>query len=221
MKSYLMMAFAIAMLTACEAAYAQDSFEQQGIPVVNSEFTFSRTTYPGSKVRFAAFPNLNYPIFLALGRNNPYVIEAGFNLRNLGTIYRDSVKHKVRGISIGIPLKFYIIKKPQILIGGEFDYVFHSKEKSYFDKKVKTTTFDVDRINRLQASITAEVRMSKSIRLKGNYFLTDLLNTSYAEDVNGVSIKPYQHGSNLYSISVVCGLIFITAPPTIIRLFTK
>ncbi|WP_428229147.1 hypothetical protein [Flavobacterium sp.] len=198
------------------SVYSQN--EQEGTSLLNAEFIFSHSNYENGILRFSAFPNINFPINLLIGRNNPYWIETGINIRNKGIIYKDSITYKNRTISLGVPIKFHLpFKKPTIFVGAELDYALFFKNKIINNAdKQKETDFLSKKINPFQPGITAEILLTKGMRLKASYYITNFFNNNYSDPVN--NIKQYSGPSNIFYLSFVTGIYVVTTRPTIIRL---
>jgi hypothetical protein len=197
--------------------YSQN--EEQRVPFLNTEFILSFSNFSESKPRFSVFPNLNYPVFILIGRNNPYLAETGINLRNNGIIYKDSLTHKIRSIAIGIPLKFSLPTKPKVMIGGEFDYnIFFKRKTINGSDKNKETKNVSDEVNAFQPAATAEVIISRDFRIKVSYYINDYFNSNYNKTVDGSIVQPYRNNSNIFYVSLVMGTFFATSRPTIIRI---
>lgn len=191
---------------------------ENGISILNNEFIFSYSNYPESNIRFSGFPNINFPVYILIGRNNPYLMESGINIRNIGIIIKDSIKNKNRAISVGLPLKFTITTKPSILIGAEFDFELFSKQKSINNSgKQKEKDFISPKINIFQPAITAEIVITKDFRIKGSYYIRSFFNENYIEG-NDISMYHDVNKSNIFYLSIVTGLYKATTRPHIIRL---
>ncbi|MCK4750755.1 MAG: hypothetical protein KAT15_27040 [Bacteroidales bacterium] len=126
----------------------------------------------------------------------------GIAIRNVGLITEDlyqnvgfsniddqhpnwnkSTKIKRRSYSLGFPLavKLGAIKKHYfIYAGGEYEWMFHYKQKLFIDdNKTKFKEWASDRVNPWIPSVFAGVQFPGGLNLKLKYYLDDFLNTDF------------------------------------------
>ncbi|MEN8156927.1 MAG: hypothetical protein ABFS10_08250 [Bacteroidota bacterium] len=168
----------------------------------------SNTTKVSTNPRFTVFLHIQQMYNLDL--NNNIGFYAGAALRNVGLIMEDryqylgfvddtqenwdkDVKVKRRSYSLGFPiaLKLGMIDKHYfIYAGGEYEWMFHYKQKLFVDDiKAKEKEWGSDRVNPWNPSVFAGVQFPGGLNLKVKFYLKDFLNHDYVgkdfgQDVN-------------------------------------
>ena len=153
-----------------------------------------------TNMRFTLFfhtqQNLNIDLTKFLG------LYTGVAIRNVGLITEDlyqnvgfsniddqhpnwnkNTKIKRRSYSLGFPLavKLGAIKKHYfIYAGGEYEWMFHYKQKLFIDdNKTKYDEWGSKRVNPWIPSVFAGVQFPGGLNLKVKYYLDDFLNTDF------------------------------------------
>jgi len=159
-----------------------------------------------SKMRFSFFFHLgeyfNYDI------NNIVGFYSGLGIRNIGFITSENnTVTKRRSYTAGIPfaLKLGNLENNTFIFGGgEYEYLFHYKEKTYSDqgKSIHKKWFS-EKTNALLPSVFAGIQFSNGLNLKFKYYLQNFMNVNYSEKIDNQIIKPYNNlKSQLFSISL-------------------
>ena len=161
--------------------------------------------------------NTRWTIFLHLGTyvhmdfNDRVGVFSGLALRNVGFITNQGTEKKIRRTyNLGIPLalKVGLFDKHLYLFGGgEYEWLFHYKEKYWpnsngkrDNEKVKYTEWFSNRVTRFMPSWFIGLEMPFGINVKFKYYLKNYMNQDYM-DANGDLI--YQDLEvNLYYVSV-------------------
>ena len=139
-------------------------------------------------MRFTAFLHLGE--YVHVDFNNFIGIYSGLALRNVGILTKDDENEidnyeKVvrRSYNLGIPLAFKlgVLKKNIYLFGGgEYEMLFHYKEKYWIDgDKHKTSQWFSNKTNRFVPSLFAGVHFQGGMTVQFKYYLDDFLNDSY------------------------------------------
>ena len=157
-------------------------------------------------------PVLNIQYIYNFDLTNNFGLFVGFDMRNLGFIYKNdkSQKWKHRVYTIGVPVGFKLgnLKSGMFFYaGGQIEYAFNYKEKYFLDgsKQTKDVYWFTDRVNIFQTSVLFGVNFPYGFNIKFKYYFTDLLNTDYvAYDDNGNLYKPYESftSSNIFYFSL-------------------
>lgn len=167
--------------------------------------------------RFTYFFNMNNNYHFDFSEN--IGMYAGYSIGNVGFIaeWNDSLqtKKKFRTYNIGIPLGIKVgdlnPKKPfYFFLGGAMEIPFHFKEKTFYDGKKdhKFTEWGSERVNPLQPNLFVGVTFPNKTTLKISYYPMDYLNTTYTENINGLTVQPYSNflHSNIILITYGAGL---------------
>jgi hypothetical protein len=151
--------------------------------------------------------NLNWDFANSAG------IFAGWNVRNIGLITRDSVlqddRFKRRVYMLGVPLglKFGNMDKRFFYFGGEVGFPFHYKEKFFPDGKRKDKEKDSEwfseRATQLTTAVFAGFHFKKRFSIKAQYFINNFFNPDYTTtNAQGQQIKPYaNYSANVFFIT--------------------
>ena len=162
-----------------------------------------------------------WTVFLHLGMyghmdiNNNLGFYSGITMRNMGFITnerwdQDLVKVIRRTYNIGVPLAFKLgafDKGYFLFAGGEYEWLFHYKEKTWVDgagarknTKVNFTEWFSNRTPSFLPSIIAGVQFPGGINLKFRYYLKNYMNKDYK---NSSGDFPYQNFDvKLFSLSL-------------------
>jgi hypothetical protein len=174
----------------------------------NGEKLESVVRFPNMAIRASAIANL---------RVLPQVdLYAGISHNDIGIIFKDSIKHKYRVFTAGIPFGISIGSKykktrkkmirpekfKRIFAGAELYFPYHFKEKHFIDGgKTKDGEFLSDKAEKYFLGFHAGITFAHA-KLKFEYIPGGFLNSSYSENVNSVVIKPYeQFNFDTFSIS--------------------
>jgi len=145
-------------------------------------------------------PVLNIQYIYNFDLTNNFGLFVGFDMRNLGFIWKDDKgqKWKHRVYTIGVPVGFKLgnLKSGMFFYaGGQIEYAFNYKEKYFLNdsKEDKNVYWFTDRVNIFQTSVLLGVNFPYGFNIKFKYYFTDLLNQDYeAFDENGNKYKPYE-----------------------------
>jgi hypothetical protein len=186
-----------------------------------AEFVFSYSNISDNRVRFSFFPNFYYPAYLLIGRNNPFIIESGLTLRNIGIIVKDSITFKDRSVNIGIPVKFLLpTKSRKFGIGGEISFpIIYLEKTKYRDQKSRNISLFSEYLTTPQISLTTEYIFGSDLRIKASYFITDFYRGTRSAK-NGFG-RTYNGNSNIFTLSIFLGIVSTNTNPALIRLFNK
>jgi hypothetical protein len=150
-----------------------------------------------NNMRFTLFYHLQQFVNIDLGKRIGFY--TGAALRNVGLIQEDlyqymgftgvdnthpnwnkTTKIKRRSYSLGFPvaLKLGMIDKHYfIYAGGEYEWMFHYKQKQFIDgNKTKYTEWGSERVNPWIPSVFAGVQFPGGVNLKVKFYLDDFLN---------------------------------------------
>ena len=163
-----------------------------------SDVTFNNADV-NTNLRFTSFFhgqqrfNLDYGNFVGLF--------TGVGIRNIGLITEDlyqnvgfldidnthpdwnkSVKIKRRSYSVGFPLALKVgnMDKMYLFAGGEYEYMFHYKQKLFIDgEKIKFSEWASNRVNAWIPSLFAGIQFPGGFNLKVKYYMDDFLNPGF------------------------------------------
>jgi hypothetical protein len=97
--------------------------------------------------------------------------------------WNKNTKIKRRSYSLGFPLALKIgalDKGYFIYAGGEYEWMFHYKQKQFIDgNKTKYTEWGSKRVNPWNPSVFAGVQFPGGLNLKLKYYMNDFLNTNF------------------------------------------
>lgn len=201
MKKVLLLAIA-ATLFSFQSNAQRNYFTNQ------SEYILSWSNYVGNsdegsnRTRFTMFPN--YELVYNMDGNGALGMYVGLSHRNVGFSWKDSVKHKRRSMSFGIPLVFKIgdlENENFFFFGGEAELFYHLKKKDWDTEgnKTKVTNWLSDEVNMFQQSAMIGYCTNR-VMLKAKYYFTDFFNTEYAK---GDGSLPYANtSSNMFYLSI-------------------
>ena len=162
--------------------------------------TPTTTVDVNTNLRFTLF--LHIQQFLNLDPTDWLGFYTGVAIRNVGLITEDlyqnvgfidvdqnnanwnkNTKIKRRSYSLGFPLavKLGAINKHYfIYAGGEYEWMFHYKQKMFIDgNKVKYTEWFSDRVNTWVPSVFAGMQFPGGVNLKFKYYLDNFLNPGF------------------------------------------
>jgi hypothetical protein len=145
--------------------------------------------------------NMRWTLFLHLGTylhmdfNDNVGAFTGLALRNVGFITNEGTEKKIRRTyNLGIPLAIKVglfDKQIYVFGGGEYEWLFHYKEKYWPNsngkrdgEKVKYTEWFTNRTNRLMPSLFFGVALPKGFNVKFKYYMKNYMNQDYI-DSNG------------------------------------
>lgn len=192
------------------------SFEPRVYTTSGSEliFSFPDASLDGERlngpVRFSWF--FNFEELVHYDRNRHFGIYTGGAIRNVGFITNgepfgsdrgtDDITVKRRAYTLGIPLGIKLgdfDKNFYVFGGGEVEYAFNYKEKRFEGSGIDKDRFDrydewfSSRTNPFLPSLMAGIQMPGGLTVRFKYYLTDLMNKSYTETVDGIEVKPYEN----------------------------
>jgi hypothetical protein len=137
----------------------------------------------------------------------------GLALRNVGFITQDEIigpasysTVKRRSYSLGLPLGVKIGNLGSnmfIFGGGEYEWLFHYKEKRFEDGKKVSRESDwfSGKTNRFVPSLFVGLNFKSQVAVTFKYYLDDMMNRSYREPLTGN--RPYSNmTSNIFYISI-------------------
>ncbi len=176
-------------------------------------------------VRFTLWLNTN--MFYNYDFNSKVGIQTGFGVNNIGFItdekssvtlvsdpdYNVNIKWKRRAYSLSVPLGLKIgdLDGFHLFIGGQYDWLFHYKEKEFLSTgKRKFTEWMSNRVTNFLPSAVVGIAFKKGIQLRFNYYLDDFMNKDYSYlNTANQTIKPYQDmDSRIMTLSIISGNIF-------------
>jgi hypothetical protein len=180
-----------------------------------SNAAYENPTNPGTMIsiadapRFTLWPNVdfyynydfhkNIGIYTGLGLNNIGLItkEKSSTLIPTGPNYNEDVKWKRRAYTFSVPLALKIGKIDDgfhFIIGGQYEYLFHYKEKEFLSTgKRKETEWFSNRVNTFIPSLFAGIAFKGGYSIKFTYALNDFLNKNYSyTNTAGNIIEPYK-----------------------------
>lgn len=218
MKFVILMIFLLGMtFLANENARSQDIY-----PISSGELIFSFADVEKGDVdvpslmRFTLF--FHYGQFWHFDLNNNVGFFTGGAIRNVGLItredniyegsqYDEDLKIKRRSYTLGVPLALKsgsFSKNFYIYGGGEYELLFHYKEKIFVeDRKVKSTEWMSDKTNRFVPSLFTGIQFPGGINVKFKYYLDDFLNRNYKVIQDGSTIQPFKNmQSRVFYISL-------------------
>ncbi len=134
---------------------------------------------------------------------------SGITIRNVGFIYDEevNVRKKYRTYNVGIPIGFKIGDMDNLYLyaGYELEMPINYKEKTFIDEK-KEDKFNVwfsKRTPTFYNALFAGVRFPHGLSLKFKYYLTPFFNKNYTQNVNGISVRPFENMDvNTFHISL-------------------
>jgi hypothetical protein len=170
-----------------------------------------------TNVRFTLF--LHIQQFLNVDLTQRIGLFTGVTLRNVGLITEDlyqyhgfanvdnshdnwnkNTKMKRRSYSLGFPLALKIGnlgKHYFIYAGGEYEWMFHYKQKQFIDgTKSKFTEWGSDRVNPWIPSVFAGIQFPGGMNLKFKYYLDDFINTGFTGRDFGQDVDYSQYQSS-------------------------
>lgn len=201
MKKVLLLAV-VATLVSFQSNAQRKYFTSQ------SEYMLSWSNYTGNsgdgsnRTRFSMFPN--YEFVYNMDGGGAFGMYLGLAHRNVGFSWRDSVRHKRRSMSLGVPLVFKIgdlENENFFFFGGEVELFYHLKKKDWDsdNNKTKVSKWLSDETNMFQQAAMIGYCTNR-IMFKAKYYITDFFNEDY-ENANG--IKPYANTqSNMFYFSI-------------------
>ena len=144
-------------------------------------YDIDNTSDASQRLRFTFFPNLAFPIRL-YQLSARYSLGTAVSIRNIGICYKDSLRHRNRSLTVGVPitLSFLINPRSSLQVGGEVEFLYHTKVKTFADNKIKSSEFLSDRVNRFLPSVRVRYTY-KSFSFQMRYYLSDYLNRDYVE----------------------------------------
>lgn len=148
--------------------------------------------------------NLRWTVFLHLGSythvdfSNNFGLYSGLALRNVGFIADDGPeKLIIRTYNVGIPLAIKVglfDKQLYIFGGGEYEWLFHYKEKSWPNgngkrdgEKTKYTEWFSSRVNTLMPSIFFGVELPRGLNVKYKMYLGNYMNDNNSTHIGSRS----------------------------------
>ncbi len=179
--------------------------------------------FSGSQVYYNATrlnTNMRFTLFFHIEEELHYDfsrlagVYTGLAIRNIGLILddyyeplADNVKIKHRSYSIGIPgaIKIGPLNKNTFFYGGgEIEYLFHYKQKLFYDQeKWKFTEWNSKRVNRLSPSVFFGFQFKNGVNIKAKWYLEDFLNSTFSGTDFGrpVDYSIYS-GSRIFYVSL-------------------
>lgn len=201
MKKVLLLAI-VATLLSFQSNAQRKYFTSQ------SEYMLSWSNYTGlsdegsNRTRFSMFPN--YEFVYNMDGAGSFGMYVGMAHRNVGFSWRDSVRHKRRSMSLGIPLVFKIgdlENENFFFFGGEVEFFYHLKKKDWDtdNNKTKVTKWLSDEVNMFQQAAMIGYCTNR-VMFKAKYYITDFFNQDY---VNANGRTPYAtKQSNMFYLSI-------------------
>lgn len=184
---------------------AVEGYGQRNYTSLQGEYIFSISNYSGAlasgnpRLRFTRFPN--FEIVHNIDSKGLLGMYFGLSSRNIGINWKDSVRHKRRAQSIGVPLVFKIGDLENnnfFFLGGEAEYFFHFKKKDWInDEKVKSSEWLSDELNGFQPSLMVGF-CAKRIMIKAKYYLNDFFSDAYQGSINDLIFYPPQPSKIFY-----------------------
>lgn len=192
----------------------------------SSNASYENPLKPGDIVSIADAPRftlwLNFNMFYNYNFGKNIGLLSGFGLNNIGLITKElstitdstsddfnkDVSWKRRAYTITVPLALKIGKVDNgfhFLIGGQYDYLFHYKEKEFLSTgKRKMTEWFSKRVNNFIPSVFVGVGFKGGVSILFTFGLKDFLNKDYSYlNESGVTIKPYESmNSKIFHISL-------------------
>ncbi len=175
--------------------------------IIESELILTYSDLPSCRPRLSIL-NISVPINLNLRRGN--FIKTEINLRNLGLIYKDSIKISARAYGIGTSLAYvrYISEGRNLALGIGYEYLFHYKQKIFLDTKIKDKEFLSEKLNPHQPSIFFEYYTQKNIGIRIGYYFLNFFNENYSVSSEELELTPFfESNTHIIYISLRFGLL--------------
>ena len=194
---------------------AQDSYWASSSSVILSfsNASIEDPNNPGERILTADAPRFtiwyNGNVYYNYHINNHLGFYTGFGVNNIGFItnekasvsasepdFNTDVKWKRRAYALTIPLALKIGNMDNFYVygGGQYDFLFHYKEKEFLSTgKRKMTKWFSQRVNMHLPSVFFGIAFSGGVSLQFTYSLNDFMNQDFSyTDGNGITTRPYQ-----------------------------
>jgi hypothetical protein len=160
-------------------------------------FQFSEVNDLPTNMRWTAFFHLGN--YTHVDFSNNFGLYSGVALRNVGFIADDGAeKLIVRTYNIGVPLAIKIglfDKSIYLFGGGEYEWLFHYKEKSWPNgngkrdgEKTKYTEWFSSRVNNLMPSVFFGIELPKGMNIKYKMYLGNYMNDNNTTSIGSRSL---------------------------------
>lgn len=122
----------------------------------------------------------------------------GANLRNIGFIDKigdSTIKRRVISLGPSLGLKLGNVEGTYGFIGGGVDFPLHFKEKAYIKRsnKDKTSEWFSERVPSMMPFLFVGAHVRPGIAVKFQYYPGNFLNSSFSEQVGGITVRPYDN----------------------------
>jgi hypothetical protein len=136
-----------------------------------------------------------------------YFQNVGYDVDNTHPDYNKNTKIKHRSYSLGFPIAIKLgsfSKNYFIYAGGEYEWMFHYKQKKFIDgAKYKLTEWTSDRVNPWIPSFFAGIQFPGGFNVKFKYYLDDFLNKDFTGTDFGEAVDySLFESSNIWYISL-------------------
>ncbi len=216
MRKTIILLVAVVFIASFQSIKAQKSvYTTSGGEMI---FQMSELDHNGSvptNVRWTVFLHLGSYVHMDLTDNIGFY--SGLAVRNVGFIVNEvdfdsnlPVKTIRRTYNLGIPLAFKLgsfDKQFYIFGGGEYEWMFHYKEKSWVDgdgsrsgTKVKYTEWFSQRVNALMPSLFVGLQFPAGFNVKFKYYMRNYMNQNYTHATQGKIYSDFD--VKLYYISL-------------------
>lgn len=216
MKKAIILLVAIVFIASLQSIIAQKSiYTTSGGEMI---FQMSELDHNGSVPT-----DLRWTVFLHLGSyvhmdfNDNIGVYSGLAMRNVGFIGNEidipanmPVKTIRRTYNLGIPLAIKLgsfDKQFYVFGGGEYEWLFHYKEKTWVDgdgsrsgTKVKYTEWFSQRVNALMPSLFVGLQFPAGFNVKFKYYMKNYMNQDYTHATQGKIYSDFD--VKLYYISL-------------------
>jgi hypothetical protein len=212
--------------------FAQDGYwSSAGYMILSfSNASYQDPTDASKRIDIADAPRftiwLNSNFFYNYDFSKKFGIYSGFGVNNIGLITKEAasvtsavepdfgkdVKWKRRAYTLSIPLALKIGNLDNFYFfgGGQYDYLFHYKEKEFLSTgKRKMTEWFSQRINNFIPSVFAGLAFKGGVSIQFSYALDNFMNPDFSYTNNGITIRPYENmESRLYSFTLFVNSVF-------------
>ncbi len=159
--------------------------------------------------RFTAF--VNFGFHAHYDPNRRFGLFSGLNVKNIGFIQKIgdiTAKHRVYTLGIPLGIKFGDLQNRNFyFLGGGVDLPFNYREKVFERRgdKDKFNEWFSDRTARFMPYVFIGKSWDPGVTLKLQYYPTNFMNPEFAEDINGLPVRPYA-GYNVNLILLSLGI---------------
>jgi hypothetical protein len=146
-------------------------------------------------LRFSAFLHTNSWYHYDFSDNIGFC--TGWGLKNIGFIHEaNGLRTKFRSYALSVPVGIKLGKLSQdsyFQLGGGVDLLFNYKEKTFrgSERIRRITGWFSNRTELLAPYLYAGYQFPYGLYIRGYYYWSNFLNTSFTTNVNGIETRPY------------------------------